>query len=215
MIRQASFFGLFVLLAGSTVLAGDKGDKSVSLFDGKTLKQWHNPFSWGKAIVKDKEIVLTGTPKFFLVSKKTYRDFVLDVELNVPIGGNSGVQFRSHYEKKEGKKTRLWGYQAEVDTSKRSWAGGLYDEGRRGWLVPLKGKPKAQAAFKNGKWNKYRIEAIGQRIRIWVNGVQTVDFKDKADAEGYIALQHHGEKDKIYRFRNIRIRVVKSKKKSS
>ena len=200
---------VFALLLCSAAAAVEKGT-AVPLFDGKTLSGWTNPFSWGKAQVQDKQIVLTGSPKFFLVTKKTYRDFVLEVELKVPVGGNSGIQFRSHYEKK-GKKTRLWGYQAEVDTSQRKWAGGLYDEGRRGWLVPLKGKPKAQAAFQNGKWNKYRIEASGQRIRIWVNGVQTVDHKDKVDSEGHIALQHHGEKGKTYRFRNIRIREVKKK----
>jgi len=38
-----------------------------------------------------------------------------------------------------------------------------------------------------------------------VNGVTTTDIHDQEDAKGYIALQHHGEKGQIYRFRNIRI----------
>ena len=211
MTKRSMTIAAALLLAFTTSANAEK-KKGVALFDGKTLKGWMNPYSFGKAIVKNKEIVLTGSPKFFLVTKKTYSDFVLDVEVNVPVGGNSGIQFRSHFEKKNGK-TRLWGYQAEVDTSPRKWAGGLYDEGRRAWLVPLKGNKQAQGAFKNGKWNKYRIEAIGPRIRIWVNGIQTVDTKDKVDASGHIALQHHGEKGLTYRFRNIRIREVKSKKK--
>ncbi len=66
----------------------------------------------------------------------------------------------------------------------------------------------AQAAFANGQWNKYRIEAAGDRLRIWVNGVLTTDFRDKEDASGYIALQHHGEAGKIYRFRNVRIKPL-------
>ena len=175
----------------------------VPLFDGKMLDGWHKPYDWGKAWVEDEVIHLSGHPKFFLVSDKTYRDFVLEVEVNVPVDGNSGVQFRCHYEQ-----NKLWGYQAEVDTSDRKWSGGLYDEGRRGWLNPLKDKPQQQAAFKNGQWNHYRVEAVGDHLRIWVNGVLTTDFHDAADAEGYIALQHHGEKGKIYRFRNVAIREI-------
>ena len=107
----------------------------------------------------------------------------------VPVGGNSGIQFRSHY-----RRNRLWGYQAEVDTSDRQWAGGFYEEGRRGWLVPLKGNAEAQAAFKNGQWNKYFIKAVGDQIEIRVNGMTTVSTRDAVTSEGFIALQHHGEK---------------------
>jgi len=182
---------------------GKDQEEFVSLFDGKTTKGWMNPFEWGKVAVVDGEIRLTGKRKFFLVTEKTYRDFVLDVDVNVPDGGNSGVQFRCHY-----KRNKLWGYQAEVDTSERAWAGGLYDEGRRGWLAPLKGKPKLQAAYKHGTWNHYRVHAEGGRLRIWVNGVLTTDWFDVTDLEGHLALQHHGEKGLTYRFRNVRIREL-------
>jgi alkaline phosphatase D len=175
-----------------------------SLFNGKNLKGWENPFDWGQiAVSKDKEIVLRGERKYFLVSDRRFKDFELEVELHVPAGGNSGIQFRSHYHH-----NRLWGYQAEVDTSDRQWAGGLYDEGRRAWLVPLKDNPTAQAAFKNSTWNHYRIRAVGDHIQIWVNGIATVDTHDAVTSEGYIALQHHGEKGLTYRFRNVRVREI-------
>ena len=179
------------------------------LFDGKTLNGWTKPFDWGEAWVEGGEIRLRGNRKFFLVYEEVFHDFELVVEVNVPVGGNSGIQFRSHY-----RKNRLWGYQAEVDTSPRRWAGGLYDEGRRGWLVPLRDAPEKQKAFRNNSWNTYRIRAVGPRIQIWVNGIQTVDFVDQdtknRDLDGYIALQHHGERGLIYRFKNIRIRIIDS-----
>ena len=200
-LRFASFVAALLLTSSGSALAEDDGFQS--LFDGKTTKGWHKPFDWGKVWVEDGMILLQGDKKFFLVTDKTYGDFVLEAEVNVPVGGNSGIQFRSHYQR-----NKLWGYQAEVDTSDRKWSGGLYDEARRAWLNPLKDKPEAQAAFKNGQWNKYRIEAVGDRLRIWVNGVLTTDFRDKADASGYIALQHHGEAGKVYRFRNVRIKEV-------
>jgi hypothetical protein len=33
-------------------------------------------------------------------------------------------------------------------------------------------------AFKNGAWNTYRIEAIGNHIRTWVNGIQVTNLVD-------------------------------------
>ncbi len=174
----------------------------VELFDGSTTNGWFKPFEWGEVWVEDQTIHLRADRKFFLLSEKTYGDFVFEVEVNVPVGGNSGIQFRSHYEK-----NRLWGYQAEVDTdAERRFSGGIYDEGRRGWLHDLEGQPQAQSAFKNGDWNRYRIEAAGDRLRVFVNDVLTSDIKDMADVEGHVALQHHGEAGLIYRFRNIRIR---------
>ena len=173
----------------------------VNLIDAD-LSNWLNPYEWGEADVNDGVVTLLGDEKWFLVSKETYGDFILEADVKVPVQGNSGLQFRAHYEP-----NRLWGYQAEVDPSDRSWAGGLYDEGRRGWLNPLDGENEAAAreAFKNGEWNSYRIKADGPHIEIWVNGIQTTDYYDTADMVGHIALQHHGEDGLEYQFRNVRI----------
>lgn len=198
----SAVFATMQLISSATQADDNKG--FVDLFDGKSTKGWSNPFEWGEVKVEDGEIRLKADRKFFLVTEKTYGDFILEVELKVPKGGNSGVQFRCHYEK-----NKLWGYQAEVDTSDRKWAGGLYDEGRRGWLVPLKDQPEKQAAFKNGEWNRYRVQVKGDHIQIWVNDIQTVDHHDKEDADGHIALQHHGEKGLEYQFRKVRMRELK------
>ena len=60
------------------------------------------------------------------------------------------------------------------------------------------------------EWNKFRVEAIGNHLRVWLNGVQTVDLIDDVTAEGFIALQVHSIRDKSQegkkvRYRNIRI----------
>jgi hypothetical protein len=44
---------------------------------------------------------------------------------------------------------------------------------------------------------------------VWVNGVQTTDYHDDKDAEGYLGIQHHGEKGAIYRFRNLKVTPLK------
>lgn len=117
---------------------------------------------------------------------------------------NSGIQIRSNvydekktYKTAEGKEInvgpgRVHGYQVEIDPSDRAWSGGIYDEGRRGWLFNLKDKPEAGAAFKQNEWNKYRIECRGDSIKTWVNGVPAADLKDDMTSTGFIALQVHG-----------------------
>jgi hypothetical protein len=83
------------------------------------------------------------------------------------------------------------GYQVEIDPTPRGYSGGIYDEARRGWLDNPEGNDEAKKAFKPGEWNKYEIEAAGDRIRTWVNGVAVADLVDGVDRSGFIGLQVH------------------------
>ena len=70
--------------AEKTKSAG-KGDKPGDagwqiLFDGKTLKGWSNPYTWGEAKVTDGEIHLVANKKFFLLTEKQYADFLFEAE---------------------------------------------------------------------------------------------------------------------------------------
>lgn len=183
-----------------------------SLFDGKSLEGWRNPYEWGEARVENGEIRLQASDKFFLVTDDMYGDFVFEGEVRVPDReSNSGFQFRAQVDT-----NRVYGYQAEVDPSERAWSGGLYDEGRRGWLHPAEGDSAAGAAFRDEHggafdpdgWNAYRIRAEGDSLEIWVNGEQTTAYRDTVDSKGVIAIQHHGEDGKVYRFRDLRIREI-------
>src|SRR5688572_8569717 len=140
------------------------------LFDGKTLAGWKNPYKWGKAEPVNGEIHLTGDRKFFLVTEKTYGDFVFEGDVLLPEGkANSGFMFRAHAEP-----NKVFGYQAEVDGDPaRGWSGGLYDEGRRLWFIsPIKGnagseaefRKRAGSTFKRDDWNTYRITCKGTKI---------------------------------------------------
>jgi hypothetical protein len=189
-----------------------KGEEGfVSLFNGKDLDGWKKVGGGATYRIEDGMIVgeVGPGPNTFLRTEKEYGDFIFKVELKLEVPGNSGIQFRSHQKPDDDKNPgRVFGYQMEVDPSDRKWSGGIYDEGRRGWLYDLKDKPEAQAAFKRDDWNEYVIEAKGNRIRTWVNGVPVADLTDDADASGFIALQvHSGEKGKIL-WRNIRIKEL-------
>jgi len=207
---------VIVLALAVSASAADSAEKWTPLFDGQTLKGWTNPYTWGKAWAEDGQILLQADKKFFLVTEKRYRDFIFEGEVKVPEGqANSGFMFRCHVEP-----NRVFGYQAEVDPSARQWSGGLYDEGRRGWLVPMQDDPnsakafvqRTKGAFHREGWNRYRIHCVGPSIRIYLNDMLTVNTVDTVDREGYLAIQHHGEKGQIYRFRNLRIRELSAPK---
>ncbi|HEX6926963.1 MAG TPA: DUF1080 domain-containing protein [Longimicrobiaceae bacterium] len=183
------------------------------LFDGETTAGWTNPYEWGTVTVEDGEIRLQGDRKFFLVTEEEFDDFVFEGEVLLPdTMSNAGFMFRANVEP-----NRVYGYQAEVDPTGRRWSGGLYDEGRRAWLNPPAGDSAAAKAFREGPgtafrptdWNHYRVQAVGDSLKIWVNDVLTTAFRDTMDASGPIGLQHHGEDGKVYRYRNLRIRELK------
>ncbi len=186
-----------------------------NLFDGKSLNGWVQRNGKAKYAVEDGMIVGTtvlNTPNSFLCTEKNYTDFILEVDFLVEPGMNSGIQIRSH-SFKHYKDYRVHGYQVEIDTSERAWSAGIYDEARRGWLFDLKDKPEAQKAFNQNRWNHYRIEAIGDRIRTWINGVPAADLKDDMTSTGFIALQVHSsnEAGRKIKWRNIRIQDLTSK----
>ncbi len=182
------------------------------LFNGKDFFNFQQLNGTATYKIENGEIVGVSkgkTRNSFLATKETYGDFILEFEVWVENGLNSGVQFRS-MSKPDYYDGAVHGYQCEIETSPRQWAGGIYDESRRGWLYPLSRNPKGGAAFITGSWNTYRIEAIGHYIRTWVNGVQCTNLVDDMTAEGFIAFQVHSiwkkeQEGKTVRWRNIRI----------
>jgi hypothetical protein len=178
------------------------------LFDGQALKGW-TPRGGAKFSVENGEIIgATGDGKYgWLITDKRYGDFVLEAEMKNE-GGNSGIQIRSAIDNKD----TMVGYQIENDPTTRAWSGGLYEQGRRAWLQDVKDHPAGQKAFKKDDWNHYRIEAIGPRIRTWLNGVPITDYVDAIDLSGIIALQVHSGKDVKARWRNIKIKDLGTRK---
>ena len=160
-----------------------------NLFNGKNLKGWKQVT--GTAQYKAQDGVLVGTAtaskvNSFLATTKNYGDFILEFDF-LTEGINSGVQIRSHKDKERG---LVYGYQFEIDPSPRAWSGGLYDEARRLWLYRMTENEPAKKAYREG-WNSARIEAVGNSIRTWVNGIPCTNLLDEADKDGFIALQVH------------------------
>ncbi len=159
----------------------------------KDLSGWEQlngtaPFKLEKSIVTGTTVL--DSPNSFLCTKEKYGDFILEFDTWFDPQMNSGVQFRSE-SRPDYQNGRVHGYQVELDPSDRAWSGGIYDEARRGWLYTLDKNPRGQKALKAGEWNHYRVEAIGNSIRTWINGVPCADLVDAMTPKGFIALQVH------------------------
>lgn len=219
-LKTALTSSLTFLLLSSLTISCQQENKAEegweSLFNGKDLSGW-KPLA-GKADyhVEDDAIVgvmTKGTPNSFLVTEKEYGDFILEVDVKLEGNTtNSGIQTRSHYDSTANNGSgRVYGRQLDIDPTGRAWTGGIYDEGRREWLYTLELNPNAKTAYKPNEYNHYRIEAIGNETKTWVNGVPAAFVIDSLDDSGFIALQVHSIPDsldgkKVY-FKNIKIQT--------
>lgn len=214
----------------------------VNLFNGKNLDGWEEHSGKAKYSVEDGVLTgesVSGSGNSFLCTKQTYGNFELELEYKCDALLNSGVQIRSEVfpdatnamiNGKEYKfpADRIHGYQCEIDMDAargRMWTGGIYDEARRGWLVPADGEKgplgmafsaQGREVSKNGEWNKLRIVADGPSIKTWLNGVARSEIFDAVTPRGVIGFQVHGvgtDAKKVglkVSLRNLRLREIKA-----
>ena len=181
-----------------------------SLFDGKTFTGWEGDIGtvWR---IEDDALVAGSLEKpqkdnNFLATIKRFTDFELTLKWKLEgTEGfvNGGVQFRTeripnHHE--------VSGYQADLG---KGYDGALYDESRRKKMLAQPAPDVLAKAVKPlGQWNDYRIRAEGNRIQIWLNGVQTVDYTETDPTipqTGIIAVQIHGNATSIVRYKDLQI----------
>lgn len=211
---------LLITLIPTASLIAQEEIPWVSLFNGTDLAGWKMVGSKGVAFVKDGEIVCRrtkGTTEHtFVTTEQKFSDFILEVDFKLDAPGYSaGVLVRcvDANADPDTSKVRLYGYQVKIDQSVRSWTGGVFDDfgGTWKWMYDLSENEPARKAFKLGEWNTFRVEAIGENIKVWLNGIPSTNLFNKKYTEGYIALKIHalkpegkGEELQIY-FKNIRI----------
>jgi putative heme-binding domain-containing protein len=180
----------------------------LSLFDGKTFTGWEgdtaNTWRIEGSVLAAGSLEKRLAKSEFLTTTKEFTNFELTLKWKVEGKHvNGGVQFRSMRGEDS---DEVSGYQADLGAGHD---GELFDESRRKKLLAGPSREVlAEATRQQGKWNDYRIRAEGARIRIWLNGVQTVDYTE-SDASiarsGIIGLQIHGGGPSIVRYKDIAI----------
>jgi hypothetical protein len=148
-MKKISFLLLLALF-----VSGASAAKSgwVNLFNGKNLDGWKVVNGNADYKIINGEIVGTSicnSPNSFLATTANYGDFILEYEMKMDRGLNSGVQIRSISDPAV-MNGRVHGYQVECDDSERAWSAGIYDEARRGWLYPMEYNQAAKKILQKG-----------------------------------------------------------------
>jgi hypothetical protein len=163
------------------------------IFDGRSFRGWEG----SHAIFRVEDGAIVGgslrariARNEFLCTEAVYGDFELRLKVKL-VGGasaNAGIQFRS---RRIPGNHEVIGYQADAGQDK--W-GSLYDESRRRKTLSAPDPRGVKPLVRLGDWNDYVIRAEGPRIRLWLNGVQTVDYTEtdpSVETKGIIGLQIH------------------------
>jgi len=176
-----------------------RAGEATGIFNAKNLDGWKVDGAplW---IVRDG--VLTGRSNAkkqgsVLWTKKKFRDFTLEFEFRMEGAGDSGVFLRSLNEQ----------IQIGVSRSlKRDMTGSPYIGTKRGYPVEAK---QAHAIVEKGGWIPMKIEANGDRYRVWIAGKQVLDYRsDTAVPEGSVGLQVHPGVEMKIEFRNLKLRKL-------
>lgn len=183
----------------------DPGD-FVAGFNGTDTTGWTHRGN-GEFVVEDGTLVALDGGPGHLFSNTMHTDIEIRTlvriaepeETGASRTGNSGIYFRT-VPRPENPDTWPLGYEAQLDNhdpGETNYTGCIYD------AAPAQtGEPITT----DGAWFDYRIMAVGDRIRTWINGVPMADAALDLHDEGMIAIQTHHPKNRV-EFRDFRWRV--------
>jgi len=176
-------------------LPAEEQARAVDLFNGRDFEGWEGNMDYWS--IEGGEIVAKNTkenaPKVstYLLTKKPYRNFRLLFEGKLVTSEmHSGVAIWGRKFEKDGEASS---YQGHLVMFPSGW--GLWDLFRRNSLSgDQQGRAGAAAKGRQHDWNTMEILAIGNRIRLAVNGKEVLDWTDPKPelcGEGPIGLQLH------------------------
>jgi hypothetical protein len=154
----------------------------VSLFDGKSLDGWDQVGGSNWHVADGAIVADTMTDKKvagYLVTNKSYKNFVVRVEFWPSDDANSGIYFRCLDPKKITDRTC---YEANIFDQRTDPS---YGTGAITRYVEVNPMPKA-----GGKWNTYEITVSGRDVTVVLNGETTAKLHNGMFDEGPIVLQH-------------------------
>ncbi len=193
-MRLKTFISSTLIILGTLLFiqCNSSGSDSIQLFE-ENSDTW---FEGGDASWKFENGELVGKSEGgngFVMTKESYKDFVLELEFNPDNTVNSGVFVRC--KDKEISNTDC--YEMNI------WDEHPDQDSRTGSVV-TRMKPMAHVSTLN-KWNTYKVECSGNIQKVWVNGELTAEMENNDLIDGYIALQA-AETGSI-RFRNVSLKL--------
>ncbi len=220
MRRTTMAVTLLALAIGATTAAAQAitPAKTVALWNGNDLSNWTadvpkrdtDPSLPDSFVIRNGMLVSMGKPEGHLITKDAYRDYRLEVEYRFPgTPGNCGVLIHAstpralykmfpksiEVQMQSGDAGDFWCIQEDIQVpdmeSRRprkgteKWGGAEGDARRILNLTNGSEKPL-------GEWNTMVIEARGNTVKVWVNGMLVNDGFGATASQGRIALQAEG-----------------------
>jgi Domain of Unknown Function (DUF1080) len=186
---------LFFALASGCASMGGGG--WTSLIDGTKGLENFNQVGGANWVAKDGAIEAAsgGATPGYLVTKASYKDFVIRAEFWSSEDANSGIFARCQ--------------NPQVITDENCYEANIFDQRpdqtfATGAIVKVAAvaQPAPKAA---GKWNVMEFSAQGDRLIVSLNGAKTVEVKDSKLASGPIALQWGRG---VIKFRKVEIKAL-------
>ena len=211
--------------ASAAVSARADKDGFISVFDGKSLRQWNGDRKYWS--VEDGALTgkTDGTLKmnrFITWKHSTIRNFDLRVKVKVTAGGNSGLQYRGTSRPDLGLDV-VTGYQCDVVANNPNYNGMLYEEKGRCILshtgekviIDPTGQPWVVGKmdvkeFAPNEWHDYRVLVQGNYHQHWIDGHKTADLIDLdpngRSLEGVLAVQVHVGPEMKIQYKDFKIK---------
>ncbi|HWK08030.1 MAG TPA: DUF1080 domain-containing protein [Puia sp.] len=211
MKNSISFYTMSLCLLLLCVSAHAQSDGWISLFDGKSLKDWKVGENAETFKVENGMIVVNGkTAHLFYdgeVNGHHFKNFDFKADVMTEPGSNSGIYFHTTYQ--EGGWPEK-GFEVQVNNSHTDWrrTGSLYA------VVDVK-----EQWVKDNVWFTEHITVQGKRVIIKINDRTVVDYTEPENPQlpidmqgrrissGTFALQGHDPKSKVY-FKNIMVKPL-------
>ncbi|MCX4766255.1 ThuA domain-containing protein [Streptomyces sp. NBC_01275] len=176
------------------------------LFDGSSLTGWRQAGPGSFTLSDDGTLTSTGGMGLLWYATSGFTSYSLKLDWKTAGDDNSGV-FVGFPPSDDPWSAVDNGYEIQIDATDtpEKTTGAVY--GFRSADL----KKRDRALNPPGEWNTYEIRVEGERLRVWLNGVQINDFTNTDPArslrDGHLGLQNHGADDQVS-FRDVRIREL-------
>ena len=192
--------------------------KAVVLFDGKSLTGWKPIETPQMALLPDGSVANQRGKGLLLYTERQFKDFTLELDYLPEAGSAAAGVFlrlpqepatldaaeRSAYEVKLGE-DKPPAFREPVHYTRSMFLSGAINlVGADSMHHRDQMSPRRFVSRAPGTWNTLRVDAVGQRYTVYVNGEKVNDFFGRKATEGYIGLVNRTP-DFSVRFRNVRV----------
>ena len=193
--------------------------RPVVLLDGKSLDGWKPVGDPQMMLLTDGSVGNQRGNGLLYYAAQSFKDFTLDLDyLPETTGAAAGVFLRlpgapatldaaqrSAYEVKLGEDPKIPAWREPIYYTRSVYlTGAINFIGADSIHHRDQASPSRPLSRALGEWNHLRVDALGQRYTVYVNGEKVNDFFGRQGTEGYIGLVNHTPEFAV-RFRNIRV----------